>query len=159
MWLFVRLLVAAVLASLLGACGAGPRLVEVAPGTTLDQRMTVSAALMAWNEVARAELGYDVFVPGEGDVTIWFGVGARGLHCKASSLGCAHVGGSDVWLEWDRMYEAERFPVAVHELGHVLGLRDREGSDGIMADFMTDLAVEFSLTDRTNLRLASEGRE
>jgi hypothetical protein len=115
------------------ACSGGPRLVTQDGAVTVESRLALSRAVAEWNHASTALVGYPVFELGEGDVVVHVDTASVRLRCGETAdqaAGCAELWGDDVWIK-----EGKDAPVWMHELGHILGIEDREfpeGDHGVM---------------------------
>jgi hypothetical protein len=111
--------------------------VTVSDQATSDQDATVTQAVEQWNAHARELLSQEVFVfdglSEEPSVTFAEQLPSRGGCAVPRSMGCADLGGDHLWVSWERILPQHRLALLQHEMGHLLGLVDRDDQHpGIM---------------------------
>jgi hypothetical protein len=146
-----------------------PRRVSTDDGTSPAFQVALTQATTRWNALAQEELGYDVFAPGEGDVVVHpYLHPVPGATCASA---CAEREETHNLRGWDPstgIWASPDVPylqaTLTHELGHVLGLEDREavytpGSEGIMQWWALWTEPTFTVRDRYDLRAAARAHE
>jgi len=141
------------LALLLVACGETdwPRAIYPSIGATDEQREVVQRVVRRWNQLSEEELGRHIVLYDNGDVTVWINPDIEWPCDSPSDPACAEIDGYNVYIRWNEYAE----DYLTHEVGHILGLYDRDDGAGVMS---RSGGLVFDALDRANLRALAQSQ-